>query len=595
MGDTPMAILESKPRKNLNSIVSLNIRDHFPFDEIRTPQEMGLKAVELAIKRNKKFIVMELPTGAGKSGIGIAAGSLAKLLPLGGKSQAGAYYLSPQKSLTAQLARDFGSMGLAELKGRSNYTCHFKYDDGNDMDCETAAFMYEEHEEPGGCSGYKPAKSEFCNVPLGVTNFAYYLSETSFAGQLKNRTMLILDEAHGCEQHILGLASIELTRYRCEEAGIDFNSVPYIKADAGGMGKAVDWLNEVFRPAATNAMQQMKLDAEDLRANQQHEAAKLMKKASGMERFLQQLGLFLNSTDRKDWMVWSESDVTKCPACWAKLRPGTERCWKCKRNIPLIPAKMIIKPLTATLFADSVLFSKADKVIMMSATILDFDTFLRNLGIKREDAICVAVPSDFPVENRPIYYRPVGNMSAKTIDATLPKLAKEIEKLLNENKDVKGIIHTHTYKITKYVVEYLQSRGFGSRILSHTDITGDRYRVVREHIERVGEPTVIISPSMTEGLDLKDDLSRFSIVCKVPYPFLSNYVKARMERDPDWYAWCTALTLQQATGRSNRHKGDKAKHYILDEAFGYFVTKNEKIFSKWWLDSLVFPGDQVGG
>ena len=340
-------------------------------------------------------------------------------------------------------------------------------------------------------------------------------------------------------------------------------------------------------------MQQMKLDAEELRDGQRREAAKLMKKASGTERFLQQLGLFLNSTDRKDWMVWSESDVTKCPNCWASP-PRHGALLEMQAGNPLTPAKMIVKPLTATLFADSVLFSKADKVIMMSATILNFDTFLRNLGIDRKDAVCVAVPSDFPVGNRPIYYRPIGNMSARTIDATLPRLAREIEKILNENKDVKGIIHTHTYKITRHVVEYLQSRGFGSRILTHTDIPGNRDRVVREHIERTGEPTVIVSPSMTEGLDLKDNLSRFSIVCKVPYPFLSNYVKARMERDPDWYAWCTALVLQQATGRSNRHKGDKAKHYILDEAFSYFVTKNEDMFSKWWLDSLVFPGDQVG-
>jgi Rad3-related DNA helicase len=41
------------------------------------------------------------------------------------------------------------------------------------------------------------------------------------------------------------------------------------------------------------------------------------------------------------------------------------------------------------------------------------------------------------------------------------------------------------------------------------------------------------SPSMTEGIDLKDDLSRFQIICKVPYPQRNPYIIERQLRDPD--------------------------------------------------------------
>jgi len=598
MGD-PLAVQEAREtcRKWLSLIESKEIRDHFPFDSIRPAQEAALKAVERAYLENKKYVVLELPTGSGKSGLAIAAGSWARVMAPGGCYDAGTYILSPQKTLTEQYLGDFGGMGLVELKGKSNYTCGYYYpveEGGEEMDCEAADFMYEEHAQRGGCHGYKVAKKIFCSSPLGVTNFAYYLAETSFSGQLRNRSMLVLDEAHGTEQHILGMANTEVTRWRCEEVGIDFCSVPFVKPDAEGMGVALDWLKQEFQPAVLVAVQKLQMEAEGLRDTMKKEAARLSKKASGLERYLGQLDMFLKSEDRKGWMVWSESETTKCPECRAKLRPGTTKCWKreCGAKIPLLPAKMIIKPLTATLFADKLLFSKAEKVVLMSATILDFGTFLRNLGIDKDDAVCVALPSDFPVENRRILYRPVANMSAKTIDQSLPLVAAEIERILRKHANDKGIIHTHTYKITKYVVQYLRDHGLGDRVLTHEEgVKGDRERIVAEHIEKVGVPTVIISPSMTEGLDLKDDLSRFSIVVKVPYEFLSNYVKARIALDPEWYDWTTALHLQQATGRSNRHVGDKATHYILDAAFGYFVQKAGKMFSPWWAESLMFPGE----
>ena len=47
-------------------------------------------------------------------------------------------------------------------------------------------------------------------------------------------------------------------------------------------------------------------------------------------------------------------------------------------------------------------------VVIMSATILDFDVFFLILGIDEKDCVCLALPSEFPVENRPIFYRPLG-------------------------------------------------------------------------------------------------------------------------------------------------------------------------------------------
>jgi len=52
--------------------------------------------------------------------------------------------------------------------------------------------------------------------------------------------------------------------------------------------------------------------------------------------------------------------------------------------------------------------------------------------------------------------------------------------------------------------------------------------VIKFH-ETSPHPTVLISPSMMEGVDLADDMSRFQILCKVPFPYLGDAaIKKRM-------------------------------------------------------------------
>jgi Rad3-related DNA helicase len=48
-----------------------------------------------------------------------------------------------------------------------------------------------------------------------------------------------------------------------------------------------------------------------------------------------------------------------------------------------------------------------------------------------------------------------------------------------------------------------------------------RQAALEEHLMRP-EPTVLLTPSMTEGLDLVDDLARWQVICKLPYPYLGD-------------------------------------------------------------------------
>jgi Rad3-related DNA helicase len=103
------------------------------------------------------------------------------------------------------------------------------------------------------------------------------------------------------------------------------------------------------------------------------------------------------------------------------------------------------------------------------------------------------------------------------------------------------------------------------------------------------DPTVLISPSLTEGIDLKGKLSDFCIICKIPYPSLmDSWVKARMEADPLWYSAFTLSTIIQMTGRSVRSETDNAPTYILDSEFIKFYNRKINDFPKWWKKAVTF-------
>jgi Rad3-related DNA helicase len=163
-------------------------------------------------------------------------------------------------------------------------------------------------------------------------------------------------------------------------------------------------------------------------------------------------------------------------------------------------------------------------------------------------------------------------------------IAKAVDNLMTLHKKDKGIIHTTSYEQLNFIKENLSQ--INSRRLLVTDPEIERSEVIFQHTSTV-KPTVLISPSLHTGLDLKDALSRFQIITKVPYPNKSDrWTNAKRDIDTEWYYWQTALKLIQAYGRSVRSKDDWAKTYILDSAFAYFVRKNEDIIPSWFMQAI---------
>ena len=92
------------------------------------------------------------------------------------------------------------------------------------------------------------------------------------------------------------------------------------------------------------------------------------------------------------------------------------------------------------------------------------------------------------------------------------------------------------------------------------------------------EDSVIIGPTLVEGVDLPGDLLRFIIIAKVPYPNLKDkLVKAKMKLFPKWYSSETANSIIQGVGRGNRFADDWCITYIIDGCFDnlYYQTSSQ--------------------
>jgi Rad3-related DNA helicase len=254
-----------------------------------------------------------------------------------------------------------------------------------------------------------------------------------------------------------------------------------------------------------------------------------------------------------------------------------------KENYEIV--RIELKPLDPSSYCKD-MFEKCTKTLIMSATILDSKEFCRNVGLTYNDVKFIQVDSDFPLQNRPIYPMSIAylNFNNLQLQEVKTKISRAIDNLMTLHRNHKGIIHTTSYEQLNFIKENISQTNVRRLLVTDPEIQRDE--VIAEHTNSP-KPTVLISPSLHMGLDLKDDLSRFQIITKVPYPNKSDrWTDAKRKLDEEWYYWQTALKLIQGYGRSIRSKEDWAKTYVLDSAFGYFVRKNKNILPDWFTQAI---------
>lgn len=538
----------------------ISYESHFPFGAIRDQQR---EAIEFALREfegGKRFVIIEAGTGVGKSAIGVCISrALSSWLPHKEEYKRGAYFLTTQKILQEQYLDDFGGCKgpMTSVKSSSNYQCkyHKKQSCG-----ESQRLLKLEQDKTSkffrSCSFscvYKETKSKFMESPESITNFSYFLAETTYAGKLLPRDVLVIDEAHNSDSELSKFVEVSVSE-KFAQTVLNLQMPKTLNSERA----AFDWIKNVYITKLTSHLKHIETMFEQHAGLREKvkEFDALSRQIEMLDKHMCKVNRFIDLFDEDNWVF----NITETED--RKTR------------------RLEFKPIDISPYSEQSLFKFGRKVLMLSATILNQRAFCESLGIPLEDASFISLPSPFPVENRPVLVSSIGKMSAGEIDNTLPKLAEAVRQILAAHPNEKGIIHCHSYKVSSYIMKNIKNR----RLLTHK--SEDREDVLNQHISSK-EPTVLVTPSMTEGVDLKGNLSRFQIICKVPYPYLGDkLVQKRMRKWSWWYPLQTAKTIIQSLGRSIRSADDHAVSYILDSDWDRFYGQQRDMFPESFRDSI---------
>jgi Rad3-related DNA helicase len=538
----------------------VNYDNLFPFGEIRQQQR---EAIDFALKEfesGKKFVIIEAGTGVGKSAIGVTiARALGEMLPEDDSYSRGAYFLTTQKILQEQYLNDFGGCNgpMASLKSSSNYTCKFH----KKQSCAEGQRLVRLEQDKSsnfyktctfGCR-YKDQKQKFISSSESITNFSYFLAETTYSGKLLPRDVLVIDEAHNTDSELSKFIEVTVSE-RFANAILDLDMPDNFRDEKA----AFDWIRDIYLVKLTSHLTHIAQMFEKFTGlrDKLKEFETLSKQIEMLDKHKCKIDRFIELFDPNNWvfsMLESEEQ---------KVR------------------KIEFKPIDVSQYSDASLFRLGKKVLMMSATIINHQAFCESLGISLKDSAFISIPSPFPIENRPVIISPIGRMSAGEIDKTLPAMLEAVKQIMQAHNSDKGIIHCHSYKVANYIMKNYKSK----RLLTHT--SENRDEVLEKHLKSK-EATVLVSPSMTEGVDLKGDLSRFQILCKVPYPYLGDkLIQKKMKKWAWWYPLQTSKTIIQSLGRSVRSSTDHAISYILDADWNRFYGQNREMFPADFKESI---------
>ena len=655
-----------------SSLSTTQFIKNFPFTYRRETQTRALNEICEGFNSGYKHIILEAPTGFGKSPVAIAVA-----LTMGTS-----YICTSTKDLQTQYSRDFPFLRVA--KGANNFRCLVKDDfiRNNTYRCSACASDHVNEcrhtsVEYGPCktnesfqdhackyrtfvkdyitSGKgtkfeqvhvdKPAEINYqkefsqwlhlnnlntkkdpkdwrpceyfdqLNIALtsshSIFNYSNFLAFLPNTKTLYPRELLVLDEGHLLESEIVKFRGLSVSKRRWKRYIQNLELIDYGYDD---LEKWIEFLIELERNMLslignTPLIELLALQRK-LRHNQ-HEGAVKGERGSKLTPESKKKRMMISASDlyESDEAIAQQyqegiskiSSANISEELAADAIRDTERLTTTINSILSNPRNWIVsdikkenyevvkielKPLDISPYCRPV-FEKCSKVLIMSATILNPKAFCRSVGLIPDNEVkFIQVKSDFPTENRPIYPLNIAYLNFNNLQLSEVKsnISKAIDNIMTIHRKDKGIIHTTSYEQLNFIKENIPQDN--ARRLLVTDPEIQRDEVIQEHINSV-KPTVLISPSLHTGLDLKGELSRFQIITKVPYPNKGDrWINAKRHVDEDWYYWQTALKLAQAYGRSIRSKEDWAKTYILDSAFGYFLNKNRNVLPKWFIQAI---------
>lgn len=539
------------------------------------------KILDAYFIQDKKYVVLEAPTGSGKSVIGYVVSLCINKL-----TDNGSYILTSSKMLQDQIEGDketfkFSDEDLTILKGTNNYECIEATNRNSgifvsykERFCKGFNKNQQEILDCFPTCPYLVKRSEASMADMCVLNYAYFLSAIqSKFGVFKPRYITIADEAHLIPDIVSNMFNIDMVSYRMLILKINNFYINITRAFNMTNREIHDHIQEsmkFFLQPKTHISQikefidNFKKFNNDLAFywNQLTTYAE----QSGLATYLQlHSKVYQDIKERFDELLNPEfideyfESLTE--------RPGDVFIDSIKEDDYY---RIILRDLRENHSIQKYFLNNCDKVLFMSATIGDFDNYMEIMNLSAEDTVCLKLPSTFDFTNSPIYLCESGYLNYQNFNDNINNVLQDclIIAFKWHGKE-KGIIHTSTFNIVRLLRDKLNSLKIPDDVKARFlfyDSPEEKLEMIDYHLN-TDKPTILVGPSLYEGLNLSGDMGRFNILIKVPYAGIDNYTRQKMKRFKSWYKNNAIEKTIQAIGRTNRFKDDYSKTYLLDTSF----------------------------
>jgi len=539
-----------------------NIIDFFPKNYNPLPQQQELlTAIDKAFKSGKKFVICSAPTGSGKSFLSKTLSNqsnspselfvdLIKTHSAFDQDQFGSYVnedtcnsqpkfgataLTITKNLQNQYNQLFTDSDI--LKGKTNYICQVDTEYNVEMaPCVFLSKLKDECLTKNKCLYYNARRDALINK-FNIFNYSMFMA---LPDHVKKREFLICDEASELEDEFVKRFSRHINSKILKR--LDYNKTPPIN----DYKKFRTWLI-------------------GLMSSLEDEVGKL-------KNTLNRRKGDVSMADRQRYSLFKNLMMS--------LKMTLETWDKCEYLIEKDKDGYMLTPLKVDTLSKYI-FEHGDKILLMSATIIDPHNFAKTLGITNYEYI--ESKSVFDPKKAPIYVSNKVRLNYKTLKPSLPWVTEQIKQICATHKNEKGILHTHTMEITDFIKEKV---GNDPRFIFREPGQDNEY-IVKLHAESPNN-TILVSPSLSFGVDLKDDLARFQIIVKAAYlPLGNERIKKLFKLDPTWYLDKMLTNLIQACGRGVRSKDDYCTTYILDGCVYDAILSNKSKLPTYFIDRFV--------
>jgi len=584
----------------------------FPFDSYRTHQRdiLHKSASALFGQSDTDVVVIDAPTGIGKSGINIALGKLSE----------DAFYTTPQKQLRDQLADDDAlSPHHTVLKGRRDYKCDIRGSQRSNLSCHNCPVNTSPNETciDEQCI-YWNTKDEAMHADVATVTFSYliydnyippYVNRGSDSGQssitdfspennnlcqisFEDRRLLIIDEAHTLEGQVASLhAGFTLSATQLTTKPAD-DYLPSDRTVSHPVGKALDLpdrppenlytyftdrlddlsqlhikeVTDLTVPELTPLLEDLRTKAAakrlwlSLAARQVDEESKaritinnIQQTLEGIERNIK---ILMDQRDGETpWVVDADS----------YNHDGDTRY------------KLGFKPVYVGPYLQSHIWNRADKIVLSTATMPFRETpekWLNRIGLdpRQHSFTTISKPMPFHAANRPVITdSTVGSLSGDGKQHHCDDVVSQLRVLSERHGDEKGLVHTVSYQWAERLHAHLNDIA----MLHRSEDDRDAATIISQW-QRSAKP-MLLSPAMMEGVDLEGDRCRWQALAKVPYGNLGDSRVSHLvyrENDRQWYNETTAQQIIQSAGRAVRSADDEAVYYVLDDDFSDVMTSS---------------------